>query len=346
MISTPSAAQRWATALMVALRPGTSPPPVKIPTRRIFVILRPASVWLDVDVSLENSLLTTLGQAEFGSGQAGLALASNPLYFGDFQPQTNREHQRRVNQSSSINILTRADELVEFCSRVRKHGSLALDTEFERERTYKPILQLVQAATPDEAVIVDPLELRDLTPLWQLVADPKIETILHAASQDLEIYWEQAHELPRNLFDTQVAGALLGMGEQPGYADLLRRVLDVRLKKHERVTDWGRRPLSEGQLRYALDDVAYLHELRDELTRDLEELGRRDWLDEELSYYEDIETFEVDKTRLWMRVSRHRSLRARGLAILRELAAWREDKARTRNIPRGRVIQDAATTPV
>lgn len=239
-----------------------------------------------------------------------------------------------------IRILTRIGDLEAFCRRAREQGSLALDTEFERERTYKPILQLVQIAVPEEAVIVDPLALEDLTPLWDLVADPEVETILHAAGQDLEIFYDKTRRLPQNLFDTQVAAALLGMGEQPGYADLLRRVLKVRLKKHERVTDWGRRPLSDAQLRYALEDVLYLHEIRDHLHAELERRGRVAWLAEELSHYGTREQYEVDHRSLWMRVSRHRSLDRRGLAVLRELADWRERTAARRNIPRGRVLKD------
>jgi len=239
-----------------------------------------------------------------------------------------------------MEILTRAGDLSSFCRRVRAAGTLALDTEFERERTYKPILQLVQAATRDEAVIIDPLALPDLDPLWELVADPEVETILHAAGQDMEIFYDKTRTVPRSLFDTQVAGALLGMGEQPGYADLLRRVLDVTLKKHERITDWGRRPLSEAQLNYALDDVVYLHRLRDILAERLEERGRLPWLAEELAHYERVDNYELDHRRLWLRVSRHRSLDRRGLAVLRELADWRERTAARRNIPRNRVVQD------
>ncbi len=239
-----------------------------------------------------------------------------------------------------IPTLTRIGDLEAFCRRARESGSLALDTEFERERTYKPILQLIQAATPEEAVVIDPLALDDLSPLWDLIADASVVTILHAAGQDMEIFYDKTHRLPRNLFDTQVAAALVGMGEQPGYGDLVRRVLDVRLKKKERITDWGQRPLKESQLRYALDDVIHLHPLREKLTARLREKGRLDWLKEELAYFETLENYELDHRRLWLRVSRHRSLDRQGLAILRELADWRERTAARRNLPRGRVVSD------
>ena len=242
--------------------------------------------------------------------------------------------------AQDISILTRIGDLEAFCRRARAHGSVAIDTEFERERTYKPILQLVQAATVDEAVAIDPLALDDLSPLWDLIADEEIETIFHAAGQDLEIFYDKTHRLPHHLFDTQVAAALLGMGEQPGYGDLVRRVLDIRLKKKERITDWGQRPLKPSQLRYALDDVRYLHPLRDKLAARLKEQGRLEWLREELAYYETIENYELDHRRLWLRVSRHRSLDRQGLAILRELADWRERTAARRNLPRNRVVTD------
>ena len=242
--------------------------------------------------------------------------------------------------SQDISILTRIGDLEAFCRRAREQQSVAIDTEFERERTYKPVLQLIQAATRDEAVVIDPLALDDLTPLWGLIADPKVETILHAAGQDLEIFYDKTRHLPLGLFDTQVAAALLGMGEQPGYGDLVRRVLDVRLEKKERITDWGQRPLKETQLRYALNDVVYLHPLRDKLVRRLKEKNRLEWLHEELSHYENVENYELDHRRLWLRVSRHRSLDRQKLAILRELADGREKTAARRNLPRGRVVSD------
>jgi ribonuclease D len=172
------------------------------------------------------------------------------------------------------------------------------------------------------------------------VADPAIETILHAASQDLEIFYDKTRTLPHGIFDTQVAAALLGMGEQPGYADLLRRVLDVRVKKQERVTDWSQRPLREAQIQYALNDVIYLHDLRDQLSTRLKRKGRLRWLAQELAHFEELEEYEIDHRRLWRRVSRHRSLDGKGLAVLRELADWRERSAARRNVPRNRVVTD------
>lgn len=240
-----------------------------------------------------------------------------------------------------MELLTRDDEIATFCEEARAEGLMGIDMEFERERTYRPILQLVQAATRQRAVLIDPLADGDLTPLWKLVADPEVEIILHAGMQDMEIaFTESGGDLPRNLFDTQIAAALQGMGEQPGYADVVRRITGVNLKKGERTTDWSRRPLSEAQARYALDDVLHLHELYDRMRGELEERGRLDWLREELQFYEDRTFYEKNPDDMWLRVSRHRSLKGKQLAILRELAHWREDAAAERNVPRLRVVAD------
>lgn len=240
-----------------------------------------------------------------------------------------------------IETLQTPEELRAFCELARPDEPLALDMEFERERTYRPILQLVQAATRSRAVLIDPLAIADLGPLWDLIADPAIEIILHAGMQDLEIaYHESGGKLPQRIFDTQIAAALIGLGEQPGYGDLVRRTLGVHLKKGERTTDWSRRPLTEAQMRYALDDVVYLHGVYDALVEQLEERGRLSWLDEELAFHVQRETYEKDPRAQWLRVSRHRSLSQRGLAVLRELAAWREHTAERRNVPRLRVVAD------
>ena len=240
-----------------------------------------------------------------------------------------------------MELLTTAEQLESFIADARKADSVALDMEFERERTFRPILQLVQAATRDRAVLIDPLEIEDLGPLWELIADPAVPILFHAGRQDLEIFWyESGGKLPQNLLDTQIAAAMLGMGEQIGYGDLVRRTLNVHLKKGERTTNWGRRPLTPAQMQYALDDVLYLHGVTDALGRDLDERNRRAWLDEEMLFYSARGTWERSPDELWLRISRHRSLSGNNLAVLRELAVWREEAASRRNIPRNRVIPD------
>jgi len=212
--------------------------------------------------------------------------------------------------------------------------------EFQRERTFRPRLQLVQVSLPDEPLLIDPLALPDLDPLWELVADPDVETIVHAGAQDMEIVFVRSGLLPRNVFDTQIAAALMGLGDQIGYANLISRMLHKRLKKGETVTDWSISPLSPGQIEYALDDVRYLHEIRARLWSRLTELGRSEWLKEEVEHYGDQGTYERDPETLWMRISRMRSLDRKGLTILRELAIWREEEAARRDEPRGRIVAD------
>lgn len=223
---------------------------------------------------------------------------------------------------------------------LRAHGSFGLDMEFQRERTYRPRLHLVQVSLPGEPRLIDPLAIPDLDPLWEVIADPAIEKIVHAGGQDMEIVFARSGLIPRNVFDTQVAAALIGLGDQIGYANLISRMLSKRLKKGETITDWSVRPLSKAQLDYALDDVRYLHELRDRLWNSLSERGRQTWLKEELEHYEDRLTYEKDPRMLWTRISRMRSLDRRGLGILRELAAWREEEAARRDEPRGRIVSD------
>lgn len=240
-----------------------------------------------------------------------------------------------------MEILTRTEEIAAFCAEATAVGLVGIDMEFERERTYRPILQLVQAATRERAVLIDPLAGADLTSLWTMIADPAVQKILHAGMQDMEIaHIESGRMLPQSLFDTQIAAALVGMGEQPGYADVVRRLAGVQLKKGERTTDWGRRPLTEAQCTYALDDVLYLHEVHDQLVEKLHEMGRMTWLREEVAFYGQADHYAKDADELWLRVSRHRSLKGRALAILRELALWREETAERRNIPRLRVVAD------
>jgi ribonuclease D len=241
-----------------------------------------------------------------------------------------------------MDLLQSTEELRRICAEATEHGILAIDMEFERERTFRPVLQLVQVATAAGSMeLIDPLALRDLSPLWEVIEDPDVEVVLHAGHQDMEIaYIESGGRLPHNVFDTQIAAALLGMGEQPGYADLVRRVTGTRLKKGERTTNWGARPLTDAQKRYALDDVLHLQALHDTLQRELEKRGRMAWARDEMLFYEDAGTYDRDREQLWKRVSRHRSLDRRGLGILRELAAWREDAAERRDIPRSRVLND------
>ncbi len=233
-----------------------------------------------------------------------------------------------------------ARALVAYCEKLSREASIAIDLEFRRERTYRAKLELIQLATPEGPAIVDPLAVRDITPVWDLVADARIEKIVHAGSQDMEIFYTDTRTAPRNVYDTQIAAALVGMGEQIGYGDLLHRVLGVRISKLETRTDWSLRPLRPEQIAYALDDVRYLHAIRSRLDERLRAKKRHEWLGEELAHYSDIATYQVDPSRLIAKLPRVRSLNARTLAVLVELIRWREEEAEARDEPRGYILAD------
>ncbi len=226
------------------------------------------------------------------------------------------------------------------CRDLRAHGSFALDTEFIRERTYSPRLCLVQVAVPALCTAIDPLAGVDLDPLIELIFDPSIEKIVHAGWQDFEIFYARTGRVPESVFDTQIAAALAGVGEQVGYANLLDRALGISLGKVETYTDWSRRPLSPSQIEYALDDVRYLLPLWAKLTRMLEDLGRIEWLRDESRRYRDPAAYERDPRSQCLRLRGARHLPPVSLAVLQELAVWREEAAAERDVPRGRIVAD------
>lgn len=237
-------------------------------------------------------------------------------------------------------FVTDRDRFLELCSVIRAEGAFAWDTEFIQDRTYWPRLCLVQVATSKEVAAVDPFEVGDLAPLWDLVTDPAIRVYVHAGAQDLQIAFDATGRPARNIFDTQVAAAFVGHGDSISYAGLLNKELGVRLSKRETMTDWSRRPLTEAQLEYALDDVRHLLKLADGLSSRLAELGRADWIAEEFAPFEKEETFRREPRNAWVRLSKRKSLDRKALAALREVAAWREEAAAKRNVPRNRVLGD------
>ncbi len=245
--------------------------------------------------------------------------------------------------------LTTTEDLAAFCAEARAAPYVALDTEFLRERSYYAKLCLLQMALPGSdgpasgrAVLVDPLagDLR-LDPLYELLRDPGTVKVFHAARQDLEIFYIEGRTLPTPLFDTQIAAMVCGFGEQVGYETLVRKIARASLDKTSRFTDWSHRPLSEAQKSYALADVTHLRVIYETLARQLEATGRQGWVEEELAVLTDPATYVVHPEEAWKRI-RTRSNSGRFLAVVRELARFREEYAQGRNIPRARVFKDDA----
>ena len=237
-------------------------------------------------------------------------------------------------------IISTFRDLEAFCERAARFPAVAVDTEFLRERTFHPRLCLVQVATPDECVAVDPLALDDPSPLAELLADPCVLKVFHACTQDMEVLLHGLGVLPAPIFDTQVAAAFLGERLQISYNGLVHAFLGVTLPKSESLTDWSRRPLTPQQIEYALDDVRYLIRAYAVIRERLEGLGRLSWVIDELKPLGERSHYEVDKREVYKRVKRVTSCTRRQLAIARELAAWREGRAERHNIPRKWVMSD------
>jgi ribonuclease D len=223
----------------------------------------------------------------------------------------------------------------------RAAGRAAIDLEFLWERTYAPIACLAQVATPAGVHLVDPIEGAPLDGVAALVADPEVETVMHAPSADLTLLGMAFGVRPVRIRDLQIVAGFVGLGAGQGLAALLERVLGVRLDKGERYTDWSRRPLSAAQLEYAAGDVSHLLELADELDRRARELGREDWVAEEHERrYGPGARIVPDPETAWRRVKGHGRLGAQDRAVLASVAAWREREARTRDRPAAWVVPD------
>ncbi len=241
-----------------------------------------------------------------------------------------------------MSILTNSKDLKALCQRLSKAEFITVDTEFLRESTYWPQLCLIQVAGPDEAVCIDPLAKDlDLEPFFELLLNPKVVKVFHAARQDLEIFDKLMGKLPTPLFDTQIAAMVCGFGDSVGYDNLVQKMLGIQLDKSSRFTDWSRRPLTEKQVTYALADVTHLRNAYTGLCKMLEENGRVHWLDEETAILSDVKTYRTEPDEAWQRL-KPRSTKPRFLAILAEVAAWREREAQSRDLPRGRVLRDEA----
>ncbi|KIN64928.1 Ribonuclease D [Sulfitobacter noctilucicola] len=245
-----------------------------------------------------------------------------------------------------MRTITTTADLAEFCLEAAKHPFVTIDTEFLRERTYYSKLCLVQLAMPgtddSNAVLVDPLaEGISLEPLYDLYRDTSVVKVFHAARQDLEIFFVDAGVFPEPLFDTQVAAMVCGFGEQVGYETLVRKICNEGVDKSSRFTDWSRRPLSDAQKKYALADVTHLRQIYEFLSAKLEQSGRGRWVAEELTTLTSPETYVTAPQDAWKRV-KTRTNSPKFLSIVRELAAFREEYAQGRNVPRNRVYKDDA----
>lgn len=245
-----------------------------------------------------------------------------------------------------MKTITTTTDLAAFCTEAAKHPYVTVDTEFLRERTYYSKLCLVQLAFQSEqgadAVLVDPLaEGLSLEPLYDLFRDVGVVKVFHAARQDLEIFHVDAGVIPEPLFDTQVAAMVCGFGEQVGYETLVRKICKSDLDKSSRFTDWSRRPLTDAQATYAVGDVTYLRDIYEFLAAELEKSGRKKWVAEEMAVLKDPATYESDPDEAWKRV-KTRTQSGKFMAILRELARFRETYAQERDVPRSRVYKDDA----
>ena len=241
--------------------------------------------------------------------------------------------------------ITTTAELQAFCDKIKGQAFVAVDTEFMRETTYWPKLCLIQAAAPNAEAVIDPLaDGLDLEPFLEILRDPSIEKVFHAARQDVEIF-NNLKAMPVPLFDTQVAGMAAGFGEQIAYDALVRQMLKIEIDKSSRFTDWARRPLTDAQLVYALGDVTHLAKLYPMLRSRLEKEGRLAWVVDEMRSLADPALYDVTPENAWKRLKPRRHT-AKYLAVFKAVAAWRERTAQIRDQPRGRILKDDAIDEV
>ena len=237
-------------------------------------------------------------------------------------------------------VIADSTSLTKFCDRLIKSSYITVDTEFMRDQTYWPRLCLVQIADEHEAAAIDTLAKGiDITPLLNLFTNPRILKIFHAARQDLEIFYRLMGKLPSPIFDTQIAAMVCGFGDSAGYDTLVRKLTDETIDKSSRFTDWALRPLSQRQINYALGDVTHLRQVYIKLNEMLGQNNRHNWMDEELSILRDTKNYTFEPEDAWRRI-RYRAPKPRFLAILKEVAAWREIEAQNKDIPRNRIVRD------
>ncbi|MCW0235213.1 MAG: ribonuclease D [Ferrovibrio sp.] len=242
--------------------------------------------------------------------------------------------------STDLAPITTTEDLAQFCASLATVDYVTVDTEFMRETTYWPKVCLIQLAGPDEARVIDPLaEGLSLDPLLDLLRNKAVLKVFHAARQDLEIFTKLMGEVPAPLFDSQVAAMVCGFGDQVSYEQLVAKLAGAQVDKSSRFTDWARRPLTEKQVVYALGDVTHLRKIYEKLNAKLQKTGRAEWLSEEMALLADPATYEVAPDNAWKRL-KPRTTKGEYLAVLQAAAAWRELEARSRDIPRQRIVRD------
>lgn len=245
-----------------------------------------------------------------------------------------------------MSTITTTVDLAAFCERAAEFPFITVDTEFIREKTYWPVLCLVQVGTPDEAVAIDTLaDGIDLDPLFGLLSNPAVLKVFHAARQDVEIFVKLAGKVPAPIFDTQIAAMVCGYGDSVGYERLVRDIAHKSIDKTMRFTDWSKRPLGRKQLDYALGDVTHLRKIYEKLAQRLEKNGRTAWLSEEMNTLTTPDTYLVSPEDAWKRL-KTRSRKPQYLAMVRALAAWREQTAQSNDVPRNRVMKDESLTEI
>lgn len=243
---------------------------------------------------------------------------------------------------SDIITVTDTKTLADMCARLAQHPFVTVDTEFLRESTYWPILCLIQVASDDEAALIDPMaDGLDMAPFFELMADTSVVKVFHSARQDLEIILKLGDLIPAPLFDSQIAAMVCGYGDSISYDHLVQKICTVQIDKSSRFTDWSQRPLSDKQQTYALADVTHLRDIYKSLKAQLEQQNRTEWLTEEMAILESRGTYIVEPQDAWKRL-KMRARKPIELAVTKELAAWREAEAKSRNQPRGRIIKDDA----
>ncbi len=239
-----------------------------------------------------------------------------------------------------MNFIQTSSELADLCEKLAQEPYVAVDTEFIREKTYWPRLCLIQIASDNDEACIDPLAMDlDMSPLFALLNNPEVVKVFHSARQDVEIFYNLTGKVPLPLFDTQIAAMVCGFGESVSYQNLCASLVGVNLDKSQRFTDWSHRPLAPKQVEYALCDVTYLRDVYKKLKEKLESEGRTNWVDEEMAFITASDTYRIDPNEAWLKIKTNSKDR-RFLAILKELAKWRELEAQRINRPRKRILFD------